>query len=72
LMALLKVAGVSRADLSSALPQLCVGEHALTDPSRVYEELQAVFDQLSFTKARILLTYWDWAITQSGPYARQH
>ena len=72
LMALLKVAGVSRADLSANLPRLAGGDHALIFDSRNPEELQAVFDQLSFTKARILLTYWDWAATHSGPYATQH
>ena len=72
LMALLKVAGVSRADLSASMSRLCDGAHCLIDPARVPEELQAVFDQLSFTKARILLTYWDWAVTKSGPYATHH
>ena len=72
LMALLKVTGVSRADLEANLPRLADGEFALIDKMRNPEELQAVFDQLSFTKARILLTYWDWATTQSGPYARRH
>jgi uncharacterized protein (DUF2336 family) len=32
-------------------------------------ELQNLFDSLSFTKARVLLTYWDWAVEQSGPYS---
>ncbi len=72
LMALLKVAGVSRSDLSASMSRLCDGAHSLIDPMRVPEELQAVFDQLSFTKARILLTYWDWAVTKSGPYATHH
>ena len=72
LMALLKVAGVSRAQLETNLPNLAAGDNALIDPSRNYEELQAVFDQLSYTKARILLTYWDWASNKSGPYATHH
>ncbi len=72
MMALLKVAGISRADLATNLPNFVAGEHALIDPSRNFEELQAVFDQLSYTKARILLTYWDWASNKSGPYATHH
>jgi len=72
MMALLKVAGISRAELATNLPNFVAGEHALIDPSRNFEELQAVFDQLSYTKARILLTYWDWASNKSGPYATHH
>jgi uncharacterized protein (DUF2336 family) len=34
------------------------------------EALQAIFDSLSFNKARVLLTYWDWAVRRTGPYAR--
>ncbi|MGE4251091.1 MAG: DUF2336 domain-containing protein [Parvibaculaceae bacterium] len=34
------------------------------------EALQAIFDTLSFNKARVLLTYWDWAAKRTGPYAR--
>lgn len=72
LMALLKVAGVSRADLADNFVRLAAGDYPLIAATRNPEELQAVFDQLSFTKARILLTYWDWAATQSGPYAKLH
>ena len=69
LMALLKVVGVPRSMLEAEMPRLTLGEQRLIDPSRSLAEVQAVFDQLSFTKARILLTYWDWATTKSGPYA---
>jgi uncharacterized protein (DUF2336 family) len=31
--------------------------------------LQSFFDSLSFNKARVLLTYWDWAVSRTGPYA---
>lgn len=34
------------------------------------EALKAIFDTLSFNKARVLLTYWDWAARRTGPYAR--
>ena len=31
------------------------------------EALQAIFDTLSFNKARVLLTYWDWATSVPAP-----
>jgi hypothetical protein len=36
---------------------------------RPTDDLQSIFDTLSFNKARILLTYWDWYAQKSGPYA---
>ena len=72
LMALLKVAGVPRSQLEANMKRLVEASHPLIDPMRNLDELQAVFDQLSFNKARILLTYWDWAATHSGPYAVHH
>ena len=66
LAALFKAVGV---------PRVIAGEmlaHAATtilDPTRDPEELPSLFGSLSFNKARILLTYWDWATLQTGPYA---
>jgi hypothetical protein len=34
------------------------------------DALKAIFETLSFNKARVLLTYWDWAAKRTGPYAR--
>ena len=34
------------------------------------EALKAIFETLSFNKARVLLTYWGWAAKRTGPYAR--
>ena len=31
-------------------------------------ELHALFDSLSFNKARMLLAYWDWASRDAGPF----
>jgi hypothetical protein len=31
-------------------------------------ELQGFFESLSFNKARVLLTYWDWGVLGTGPY----
>jgi Uncharacterised protein conserved in bacteria (DUF2336) len=67
--ALLKVIGVSRSDIAEAFEILQTTSPALIDPTRVIEELQSTFDSLSFNKARILLTYWDWATLKTGPYA---
>ena len=70
LMALLKVVGVPRSELEQNISRLIQGDKPLIDPARNLDEVQAVFDQLSFNKARILLVYWDWASQKSGPYAR--
>ena len=70
LMALLKVVGVPRSELEKNISRFVQGAKPLIDPARNLDEVQAVFDQLSFNKARILLTYWDWASHRSGPYAR--
>jgi hypothetical protein len=67
--ALLKVIGVSRNDIAEAFEILQTTSPALINPARVIEELQSTFDSLSFNKARILLTYWDWATLKTGPYA---
>jgi len=72
LMALLKSIGVPRSEVEKALPLMAQGNAPVIDPQRSLDEVQAVFDQLSFNKARILLTYWDWASTHSGPYAPAH
>jgi hypothetical protein len=66
---ILKALGYPRGQLSDAMLKLGSGENAIIRPGRVIEELQNVFDSLSFNKARILLTYWDWYVRQSGPYA---
>ena len=42
----------------------------LVKENRPQEELKAVFDALSFTKARVLLIYWDWFMRRAGPYAK--
>ena len=66
--AALKAMGVPRvrfAEIAGLLRQSPAG--ALRQDRKV-EELQSLFDTLSFNKARVLLTYWDWAAAQSGPY----
>ena len=39
----------------------------INDASRIIE-LHALFDSLSYNKARMLLSYWDWASREAGPY----
>lgn len=66
LAAVLKAMGVPR----SAANEIFNGAvTTILDHARDPEELQSLFDSLSFNKARILITYWDWACLQSGPYA---
>lgn len=69
LMVLLKAMGYPRSGLDEVISILRRGEAGLLRADRKAEELQAVFDGLSFNKARILLTYWDWFVRKAGPYA---
>jgi hypothetical protein len=56
----LKALGATRARFEEVLSALN-GQNA--------GALQSFFDSLSFNKARVLLTYWDWAVSRTGPYA---
>lgn len=55
----LKAAGLTRAQFAG-----------IVEKRADAEALKAIFDTLSFNKARVLLTYWDWAARRTGPYAR--
>lgn len=68
LVVLLKALGLSRSRFDDALDQIRAAT-GLLRPDRPQVELKAVFDGLSFTKARVLLTYWDWFTRKAGPYA---
>lgn len=68
LVAMLKASGVSRARFASALAEI-MDAGGVIDATRSLEELQIIFDGLSYTKARMLLTYWDWFMRKAGPYA---
>ncbi len=68
LVVLLKALGLGRARCDTVLHQMRTATGLLRE-DRPAEELKAVFDGLSFTKARVLLTYWDWFTRQAGPYA---
>jgi Uncharacterised protein conserved in bacteria (DUF2336) len=65
----LKAMGATRARFEEAFSASSeISENGLR-PRRSATELQSIFESLSFNKARVLLTYWDWAISRSGPYA---
>jgi uncharacterized protein (DUF2336 family) len=72
LVVMLKAAGFPRASVADLLPALKRGDVPLLVGERDITELQSMFDTLSLNKARILLTYWDWAVRKSGPYAPIH
>jgi hypothetical protein len=69
LTVLFKVIGLTRARFGEAIEQLSTSAAAALRPERNIQDLQTIFDSLSFNKARVLLTYWDWASRKSGPYA---
>jgi hypothetical protein len=66
---LLKALGCQRQDFTGHMEALRASENAALSPATNIDDLQALFDQMSFNKARILLTYWDWAVLKTGPYA---
>ncbi|MCA3561520.1 MAG: DUF2336 domain-containing protein [Aestuariivirga sp.] len=68
LVVLLKALGLSRANCDGVLDRLRLSGGPLRE-DRPPEDLKAVFDSLSFTKARVLLVYWDWFVRKAGPYA---
>jgi uncharacterized protein (DUF2336 family) len=55
----LKAAGLTRAQFAE-----------IVEKRPDADALKAIFETLSFNKARVLLTYWDWAAKRTGPYAR--
>jgi uncharacterized protein (DUF2336 family) len=69
LAVLLKTAGYPRQALPGLLARFADPEIGLIDGERDIEELVSIFETMSFNKARILLTYWDWAQRRTGPYA---
>ena len=65
----MKAIGYPRNEFSAAVEKWRGEDSIITDSQRPTTELQNLFDSLSFNKARMLLTYWDWAADNSGPYA---
>ncbi len=64
-----KAMGMNRARFGEIVELLKKSDFGIIRGEREVQDLQNVFDSMSFNKARILLTYWDWATLKSGPYA---
>ncbi|MBM3520918.1 MAG: DUF2336 domain-containing protein [Alphaproteobacteria bacterium] len=64
-----KAMGYPRGNFLPAIEKLRTAAVGTLRADRNLTELESIFDSLSFNKARILLTYWDWFVTKSGPYA---
>lgn len=72
LVIMLKAAGYPRSAVSGLLKHMQDADMPLVTRDRDISELQTMFETMSFNKARILLTYWDWAQGKTGPYAPVH
>jgi hypothetical protein len=66
----LKVLGYPRAKFTDAIAALQQSPSSNLRGDRNPAELQSIFDSMSFNKARVLLTYWDWSAQKSGPYTQ--
>jgi hypothetical protein len=64
-----KAIGSTRADFEGLLASLKESSAAAVRLAGEAAGLQSFFETLSFNKARVLLTYWDWAVLRTGPYA---
>jgi hypothetical protein len=65
----LKAIGTNRVRFGEIIDILKASDFGIIASTRSTAELQNIFDSMSFNKARVLLTYWDWAVLKSGPYA---
>ncbi|MGB8953311.1 MAG: DUF2336 domain-containing protein, partial [Candidatus Aminicenantales bacterium] len=72
LVVMLKAAVYPRSSMLGLLKRMQSADLPLISRERDLTELQSMFETLSFNKARILLTYWDWAQSKTGPYAAHH
>jgi uncharacterized protein (DUF2336 family) len=72
LVVMLKAAAYPRSSMTGLLKRMQNADLPLVSRDRDLTELQSMFETLSFNKARILLTYWDWAQGKTGPYAAAH
>ena len=65
----LKAIGTNRVRFGEIADIFKASDFGIISSARSTAELQNIFDSMSFNKARVLLTYWDWAVMKSGPYA---
>ena len=66
----LKAMGYGRSNFEAAISRFSHSPHSALRSDRDVEELKNMYESLSFNKARTLLTYWDWAVQQIGPYRK--
>lgn len=64
-----KAIGLNRAQFEECVTKLQQPDIGIVSNGRQILELLSIFNSMSFNKARILLTYWDWAVQKHGPYA---
>ncbi len=69
---ILKALGYPRGKFAESMERFRHPDCQILRTDRNITELESLFDTLSFNKARILLTYWDWFVQKSGPYAPHH
>ncbi|MEM7426589.1 MAG: DUF2336 domain-containing protein [Pseudomonadota bacterium] len=55
-----KAIGISRADFAETVERWRLSSAAMLRDDRDTDELTTLFDLLSYNKARVVLTYWDW------------
>lgn len=67
LAVIMKVLGVPRNRFAEAVDQLQCSDARTIRANRNPDELGAIFDSLSFNKARVVMTYWEW--TADSPAA---
>ncbi len=63
-----KAMAQSRLGMAEALKRWVASPSCAVKGENRIIELHALFDSLSFNKARMLLSYWDWASREAGPY----
>jgi uncharacterized protein (DUF2336 family) len=68
LVIMLKAAGYPRSAVTGLLTRMQAADMPMIARDRDVNELQIMFETLSFNKAQVLLTYWDWAQGKLGPY----
>jgi hypothetical protein len=65
-----KAIGMTRAQFAEAITGIIASPVTKLRQDRNASDLQNIFDSLSFNKARVLLTYWDWASDETGNTAQ--
>ncbi len=69
LAVILKALGYSRSLFPAAMRRIISSPVGPVRSGKDAEELQTLFEAMSYPKAWMLLLYWDWAARGTGPYA---